>query len=280
MLIKLHILERALVRAEGSLTTLATGAKQRGLSVREYLDAILVAPKADLGLEYLHASGVLKEHFPEVEATVGFGGDGHKALWPHIKQVVVQTPPDPCLRWAALFHDVGKPLCLKTEGKVSFHGHEIVSARLWGKFVRRSRLFGDRMAGKVGFLVQSLGHVESYDPDWTDSAVRRVVKEMGEHFYDLVALSRADMTTADPNKRDRNLRRIDELVERVLELQKAAEKPRPRKGLGIELGEALGLSPGPDLGKAMKAVTEAVEAGKLAPDAPIELYVQWVRACP
>lgn len=285
MLIKLHILERALAKAEGSFTTLATGSKQRGFSVREYLDAILVAPKADLGLEYLHASGILEQHFPEVEALVGFGGpsEGHKDLWGHVKQVVVQTTPaEAHLRWAALFHDVGKPLCFKKDvhGKVSFHGHEIVSARLWGKFARRSKLFGDRMAGKVGFLVQSLGHVESYEPSWTDSAVRRVLKETGDHFVDLVALSRADMTTADPNKRARNLKRIDELVERATLLSLAELRPKARKGLGLELGKALGLAPGPELGKAMKAVQGAVESGKLAPDAPIELYVQWVRSCP
>jgi poly(A) polymerase len=273
VLVKLHILERALAKAEGQSPS------PKG-KVREYLDAILIAPRADLGLEHLHAAGILEEHFPEVAATVGFGGHGHKALWPHIKQVVVQTPAEVHLRWAALFHDVGKPSCLKTEGKVSFHGHEIVSARLWGKFCRRSRLIGDAMAGKVGFLVKHLGHVESYDPSWTDSAVRRVVRDMGDHFTDLVALSRADMTTADPNKRAKNLRRIDELVERATLLSLAELHPKPRKGLGLELGEALGLPPGPELGKVMKAVQVAVESGKLAHDAPIEEYVQWVRSCP
>jgi poly(A) polymerase len=278
VLVKIHLLERALAKAE-ERAPLPHDPEGPKASVRKYLDAILVAPRADLGLEHLNQTGILETHFPEVAALVGFGGakEGHKDLWDHVKIVVIQTTPaEAHLRWAALFHDVGKPICFKKdEGKVSFHGHEIVSARLWGKFCRRSKLFGDQMAGKVGFLVKHLGHVESYEPGWTDSAIRRMLKEVGVHFEDLVSLSRADMTTSDPNKRARNLRRIDELVLRVQELEREAQKPRARKGLGLELGEALGLPPGRDLGKAMKAVTEAVEAGQLSADLPVEYYVSW-----
>jgi poly(A) polymerase len=268
-------------------------------TIRKYLRETLVAPQADLGLECLHQVGFLKDHIPEVEAMVGFGGEGagHKCLWSHTKQVVVQTPKEEHLRWAALFHDVGKPSCFKkvygkekqgslplkvrdkkVGSKVSFHGHEVVSARLWMKFCKRSKLFSQEFAEDVEFLVKFLGHIESYEPSWTDSAVRRVLREVGDHFTDLVALSRADMSTADPNKRVRNQRRIDELVERATLLSLADLRPRPRKGLSLELSAALGIVPGPDLGKVMKAVIGAVEAGILAVDAPAEEYVQWVRS--
>lgn len=273
MLTKRHQLEKVLVEAEG-------GKASSPVSFREYLDRILVAPRADLGLEHLHQMGVLKEHIPEVEALVGFGGghEGHKDLWDHVKQVVVQTPKENHLRWAALFHDVGKPRCFKkVEGKVSFHGHEAISARLWVKFCRRSRLFNQEFAEDVEFLVKHLGHVESYEPSWTDSAVRRTLREVGAHFLDLVILSRADMSTSDPTKRARNQRRIDELVERATLLSLADLRSKPRKGLSLELSAALGIAPGPDLGKVMKAVIGAVESGILAVNAPVEEYVRWVR---
>lgn len=269
VLTRLRLLEKAL--AETSSSRLARG----------YLREILVAPQADLGLEQLHRTGFLKEHIPEVEALVGFGGaqEGHKDLWHHVKQVVIQTPDQEHLRWAALFHDVGKPLCFKKiGGKVSFHGHELVSARLWEKFCKRERLFEKDFVDRVSFLVRMLGHVESYEPGWTDSAVRRVLREMGDHFLDLIALSRADMSTSDPNKRARNQRRITELVERATLLSLADLRPKPRKGLSLELGAALGIAPGPDLGKVMKAVIGAVESGILAVDAPVEEYVQWCRS--
>jgi poly(A) polymerase len=274
VLTKLHLLEKALAEAKGETAP-------SSFTVREYLREILVAPKADLGLEQLHRTGFLKEHIPEVEALVGFGGaqEGHKDLWHHVKQVVVQTPNQEHLRWAALFHDVGKPLCFKKiEGKVSFHGHEVISARLWAKFCKRENLFEQEFVEEVEFLVKYLGHVESYEGSWTDSAVRRTLREVGDHFLDLVALSRADMSTSNPNKRAQNQRRIDELVERATLLSLADLRPKPRKGLSLELGAALGIAPGPDLGTVMKAVIGAVEAGILAVDAPVEEYVRWVRS--
>lgn len=251
------------------------------LSARERWERLLVSGGVRHGLEVLQETGILAHDFPELDAIVGFGGgeEGHKDLWSHVKQVVFQTPAESHLRWSALFHDVGKVKCFRrVEGKVSFHGHEIVSARLWEKACRRTAWFTPAERDRIKFLVEHLGHVESYDSGWTDSAVRRVVRDMGDHFMDLVALSRADMTTKFPVKRAKNQERIDELVQRVGQLAQADLRPKPRKGLSLELGTALGIEPGPDLGRVMKAVIGAVEAGNLPVDAPVEDYVRWVRA--
>ena len=275
------LLERALAQAEGRHIPTVTEVGQRTIQrpPRNYLDAILLAKRADLGLETLKLTGALQEILPEIHPLVGFGGgkEGHKDLWEHVKQVVVQTPGVSHLRWTALFHDVGKVRCFKREeGKVSFHGHEVASARIWGKFCHRTAWFSSPFASRVGFLIGHLGHIESYESSWTDSAVRRLNLEVGDNFADLVALSRADMTTADPRKRAKNQQRIDELVGRVQDLSREAARPKPRKGLGLELGEALGLTPGPALGRVMKTLTEAIQTGELAPDAPIKEYLSWL----
>jgi putative nucleotidyltransferase with HDIG domain len=251
------------------------------LTARERWERLLMAEGVRPGLEVLQETGVLLEDFPEVAAIVGFGGgeEGHKDLWSHVKQVVFQTPAKAHLRWSALFHDVGKVKCFRRhEGKVSFHGHEIVSARLWEKAAKRTAWFTVEERTEIKFLVEHLGHVESYDSDWTDSAVRRVVREMGDHFSDLVALSRADMTTSFESKRRKNQGRIDELEARVAALAQADLRPKPRKGLSLELGTALGIEAGPELGRVMKAVIRAVEAGQLSVDAPLDEYVRWVQA--
>ena len=81
------------------------------------------------------------------------------------------------MRWAALFHDVGKvPTFSRAKGKVTFHGHEVMSARLFDKAARRSGL-DDAFRKHVRFLVRHLGRVEAYEPDWTDSAVRRLHRD-------------------------------------------------------------------------------------------------------
>src|SRR5690606_11028569 len=96
--------------------------------------------------ELLEETGVLAQLYPEVAAMVGVGGggSGHKDLWWHTKCVVGQAAPIRAVRWAALFHDVGKvDTFSRASGKVTFHGHELLSARLFDQAARRSGLEPD-----------------------------------------------------------------------------------------------------------------------------------------
>src|SRR5262245_10346087 len=120
-------LQRAVVISEAARGTV------KG-SVSELWTRVLMGKHAAEGLEVLQGSGVLADTLPEIQAMVGFGGagQGHKDLWAHTKLVVKQTKAQPSLRWAALFHDTGKVSTLsRATGKVSFHQHEFVSARLF-----------------------------------------------------------------------------------------------------------------------------------------------------
>ena len=248
--------------------------------VREALDRILMAKRVDLGLDCLAARGGLEVLFPELQALVGFGGRnlGHKNLWHHVKQVVCQTPAEVHLRWAALFHDVAKPVCFSREtGKVSFHGHEVLSAKLWKQAAQRTKLFDQTFQERIWFLVRHLGYIENYEHNWTDNAVRRVYRDMGGYWDDLLALCRADMTTVNTARRKRNFARIQELEDRAAALVALDARAKPPKGLAITLSEALGIEKGPDLGRVMKAVQKAVAAGELAPTASADEYVQYAR---
>ncbi len=244
------------------------------------VEQALMCDHAGEELEQLHALGLLEELVPEVAAMVGFGGakQGHKDLWWHTKRVVEQTIKRRPVRWAALFHDVGKVATFSREGgKVSFHGHEIVSAKLFDKAARRIGLEDD-FRRHVRFLIRYLGHVESYQPDWTDSAVRRLFRDTQRHFSDLIALARADITTKHVDKRRRHHARMHELAERAEAIaKKDAELPLLPKGLGTVLIGALGIAPGPGLGRLMKELEAAVQRGDVEPRAEPDTYVAYVR---
>jgi poly(A) polymerase len=247
------------------------------------IDQALLSERADEQLELLQATGILADIYPEVQAMVGFGGDGqgHKDLWAHTKQVVIQSVPRREVRWAALFHDVGKVRTFSTDsGKVTFHSHEAVSARLFDRAAKRTALPAETQR-TVSFIVRHLGYLEAYQSDWTDSAVRRVHKELGDHFDDVLALARADITTKRAERRQKHHERMAELKRRAESIAlEDAKQPALPKGLGLEVIQALGLKPGPIVGQVMRELELAVMEGKLPAQAPSSVYLEFLRALP
>lgn len=248
----------------------------------ERIDQALYSHHPDVELEALQAEGLFATHVPEVQAMVGFGGGdtGMKDLWAHTKQVVAQTVTSGCgrLRWAALFHDAGKVQTYsKDSGKVAFHGHEFLSAKLFVQAARRLG-FPDKDREEIRFLIGHLGLVEAYETDWTDSAVRRLSRDVGRHFEQLVALARADITTKRQDKRRAHHRRVHELVERTRKLAELdAIPPALPKGLGTAITAEFGIPESKELGVIMKALKAAVEAGELPRGADVEVYLDVVR---
>lgn len=241
---------------------------------------LLLGRHPDEALELLQSTGVLRATFPELQSMVGFGGhgQGHKDLWEHVKQVVVQSKADVVIRWAALFHDVGKVETLSREtGKVSFHQHEFVSARLFRQAARRAGLLDVEVQEKSHFLVRHLGLVEAYAPDWTDSAVRRLMKDLGEHFDRTLMLARADITTKHAHKREAHHQRIHELAERakMIAAQDAVVPPLP-KGIGDALMTAFGIRPSKRLGDLKAALERAIDAGRVPAHQDMGAYVAFL----
>ncbi|HHH28597.1 MAG TPA: HD domain-containing protein [Polyangiaceae bacterium] len=243
------------------------------------VDNALMCRRPAEELELLLDTGVLEQVYPEVTAMVGFGGEGHghKDLWWHTKKVVAQAKGRRPVRWAALFHDVGKvPTFSRAKGKVTFHGHEIVSARLFDKAARRTGL-SDDFRKHVRFLVRHLGRIEAYESDWTDSAVRRLHRDCARHFDDLLLLAGADITTKHADKRRAHRSRMKELAGRAAAIAEAdaAEPPLP-KGLGTLVIEHLALDPGPEVGRIMAELAEAVDSGELPARAEPGVYLRWL----
>jgi poly(A) polymerase len=288
----IHALERAVECAERGVSAhpivLASPADLALLSpddVRAPLDRVMMGAHADEGLDALLATGVLDIVLPEVQAMVGFG-DGewrHKDVWKHTKQVVCQSVPRLEVRWAALFHDIGKvkTRSIAPNGEVHFFGHAEVGARMFDKLERRQRLFSsdESLRAEVRFLVLHHLRASQYDGKWTDSAVRRFAREMGPFLEDLLCLSRADITTKRPEKKRRGVALIDELAGRITTLaaEDAKQPPLP-SGIGNEIMRAFGLPPSRKIGELKRALEAAVEAGEIPPHEEPGFYVEFLAA--
>ena len=253
--------------------------------VRARLDRIVMGADPERGLDELLSLGALAAIFPEVHAMVGFG-DGewrHKDVWKHTKQVVRQSVPRLEVRWAALFHDIGKvkTRSITADGKVHFLGHAEVGTRMFEKLDKRLRLFVHEPSLKdtVRFLVLHHLRANQYSPDWTDSAVRRFARELGEHLDDLLCLARADITTKRPEKKRRGLDQIEELQTRIGKLaEEDARVPALPSGIGDAIMHAFGLPPSRRVGEVKLALEEAVLSGHIAPQQPAEAYIEFIRA--
>lgn len=251
--------------------------------IRGHLDRLLMAERPDLGMDALLTTGVLDRLLPEVQAMVGFG-DGewrHKDVWKHTKQVVLQSDSRLEVRWAALFHDIGKvrTRSISDDGEVHFFGHAEVGARMFDRLERREKLFSADTALKrtVRFLVLHHLRASQYDGNWTDSAVRRFAREMGPHLQDLLCLSQADITTKRPEKKRRGVALVAELGERITRLaaEDAVVPPLPT-GVGNLLMESFRLPPSRLIGDIKRALEAAIESGELEGHLESEYYVQYV----
>jgi poly(A) polymerase len=252
--------------------------------VRARLDRLLMGERPGLGLDSLLESRVLEALLPEVHALVGFN-DGewrHKDVWKHTCQVLDQSVPRLTVRWAALLHDIGKvrTRSVTPDGEVHFLGHAEVGARMFDRLSRRERWFATdhELRGAIRFLICHHLRAGQYDGSWTDSAVRRFAREVGAYLDDLLCLSRADITSKRPEKRERGTAMIDALSGRISALAAidAVVPPLP-SGLGDDVMHAFDLPPSRRIGEIKRALEAAVEAGEIEPHRAADYYLQFIR---
>ncbi|KPK14576.1 MAG: hypothetical protein AMJ62_12770 [Myxococcales bacterium SG8_38] len=250
---------------------------------REHMDRLLTSKHPEPGLDAIESVGCLDVWLPEVAAMVGFGDNEwrHKDVWKHTKQVVKQSVPRLEVRWGALLHDIGKPKTrrIDDQGNVTFHGHSEVGAAMFRKRVADRLGFEGALRERIHFLILHHLRAAQYEESWTDAAVRRFYKQMGDGLRDLLDLSRADITTKRPEKRRRGVRQISLLAKRIATLKEQDSKIAPLpKGLGTVLMEAFGIQPSRRLGDLMKQLEAAVEAGEIEAQKPAAYYIEHLAA--
>ena len=239
--------------------------------VRDELDKLMVVDKPGEGLWFLVSTGLADEFLPELPA-LALEQDPihrHKDVLAHTIAVVENTSPDRLLRLSALFHDVGKPKTRSfgPRGAVSFHHHEVVGARMTRDRMKALRYSTDDIE-TVSRLVELHLRFHTYRMGWTDSAVRRYVRDAGPLLDQLNELTRCDCTTRNAAKASALARRMDELEARIAELREQEELRSIRPDLdGNAVMARLGLRPGRDVGEALAFLLELrLDEGPLGPD--------------
>lgn len=247
---------------------------------RAAIEMMLMGRDVDAALEWLHATGILRLLFPELEATVDLvqeTGRQHKDVWAHTKQVVRQAVRRPLVRWAALLHDIGKvPTRTYTDDGVHFHGHAEVGARMFDKIHSRFAFARDERQ-TIRFLVKHHLRTNQYSDQWTDSAVRRFHREMGPHMTDLLDLSRADITSKRPGRRKMLLEQISALSDRVIVLaEEDAKLPPLPGGVGNAIMTAFEIAPSRLIGDLKRALEGAIERGEIEARREDAYYVAFI----
>lgn len=250
---------------------------------RTALTALLVGRDPERALHLLEATRMLAFTLPEVAALVGFHKTArfhHKDVWLHTCQVVRQAVPRPEIRWAALLHDVAKPYTRTYEPprQVHFLHHDELGALMFDGISARLA-FPPALATRVRALVFHHLRANLYQRTWTDAAVRRFGIEMGDLLPDLLALSRADVTSKRPGRRREAMHHLHDLRTRIerLRVEDAARAPAVPKGLGAAIIAELGVTPGPIVGELRRRCESAVRAGELPREPAVEACIAYLR---
>jgi poly(A) polymerase len=259
--------------------------------IRDELVKLVEAPQPRRGLSLLVDTGLADRVLPELPALRLERDEHHrhKDVYEHSLTVLDQAidledrlpggGPDFVTRFAALMHDVGKPQTRRfgADGTVTFHHHDVVGAKLTRRRMRALRFPGDTIeavASLVGLHLRFHGYGGG---EWTDSAVRRYVRDAGEHLERLHVLTRADCTTRNRRKADRLRRTYDHLEERIARLAEQEELAAMRPDLdGNQIMKILDIAPGPAVGKAYRHLLDLrLEHGPLGEDRARDELLAW-----
>ena len=254
------------------------------------LTKLLLANEPREGLEALVDSGLAQLILPELPSLKLEVDEHHhhKDVYVHTLTVLDQAidyekdydlNQDIVLRLAALLHDIGKPQTKRLEagGGVTFYHHDVVGAKLATKRLRELRYDNDTIKDVARLIELHLRFFGYSDQPWSDSAIRRYVRDAGELLTRLHALTRADVTTRNQKKAERLAHAYDDLEKRIEELAKQEELDAIRPDLsGEDIMEILELKPGPEVGVAYRYLMELrLDEGPLGYEEAKQRLLTW-----
>ena len=250
--------------------------------IRGELDLLLVTEDPTPGLDFITRTGLAVYFLPELPS-LALEQDPvhrHKDVLSHTYAVVAKaTASDLTLRLACLLHDIGKPKTRAfTDGGVTFHGHDHVGARMTRK--RMAALhYSQEMIDDVSKLVEMHLRFHTYHMGWTDSAVRRYVRDAGHLLAQLNELTRCDCTTRNKRKADELSKRMDSLEARIEQLRQQEDLDAQRPALdGVQIMELLEIGPSRAVGEALDFLMQIrLDEGEIDPaDAARRLREWWI----
>ena len=254
------------------------------------LSKLVLGTEPREGVEALVDCGLAEIIFPELPALKLEVDEHHhhKDVYEHTLRVLEQSidyeekyqlSGDLVLRLASLMHDIGKPTTRKLEpgGGVTFYHHDVVGAKLATKRLKALRYDKDTIESVSRLIELHLRFFGYSDQAWTDSAIRRYVRDAGDLLSRLHVLTRADVTTRNQRKAERLAHAYDDLERRIEELAKQEELDAIRPDLnGEEIMEILGITPGPEVGQAYRFLMELrLDEGPIGPDEAKKRLLDW-----
>ncbi|MBD5320646.1 MAG: HD domain-containing protein [Bacteroides sp.] len=237
--------------------------------IKDELSKIMRSPKPSIGWDLLLRSGLLAIIMPELAALKGVevvNGRAHKDNFYHTLGVldnVAAASDNEWLRWAALFHDIGKPVTKRYDRALgwTFHNHNIVGAKMIPRIFKRLRMsLGSEMRYVKKLVDLHMRPISLVEDEVTDSAVRRLMNYAEEDLDDLMILARADITSKNEEKKQRFLDNFDLVEEKFKEIRiKDAERAKRNPVDGLEIMKIFGLPQSPTVGFFASNLKQAIK---------------------